>query len=116
MEIDPDNPANHVLHLVATGPTEHLHNHLETTLANGRSVVNGREYQVSFRAKWLIGNNRLNTRLYFNRVAKTTELAMPAQHGTPGARNSTTVARTGPTFLDLAHSPIVPNSRRARAG
>jgi hypothetical protein len=29
---DPDNPANHVLHLIATGPTEHMHNHLETTL------------------------------------------------------------------------------------
>src|SRR5439155_4485125 len=50
--VDPEDPANHVLRLIATGPTEHMHNHAETTLANGASVVNGREYKVSFRAKW----------------------------------------------------------------
>ena len=32
VEPDPDNPGNHVLHLVATGPQEHMHNHIETTL------------------------------------------------------------------------------------
>ena len=33
--------ADHVLHLVATGPTDHMHNHLETTFANGRAVTDG---------------------------------------------------------------------------
>lgn len=108
IESDPDTPSNHVLHLVATGPTEHMHNHLETTLAGGRSVTDGREYQVSFRAKWLSGNPRLNTRLYFNRVAKTTALAVPQRHGTPGQRNSTYLANAGPTFQAFAHSPILP--------
>jgi hypothetical protein len=108
VEVDPDNPANHVLHLIATGPTEHMHNHLETTLAGGRAVANGREYQISFRAKWLGGNNRLNTRLYFNRVARTTALARPSRHGTPGARNSVFATNIGPTFAALGHSPVVP--------
>lgn len=108
VESDPDDPTNHVLHLVATGPTDHLHNHLETTLAGGRAVVDGREYQVSHRAKWLAGNNHLNTRLYFNRVARTTTLPLPSEHGTPGARNSTFVANLGPTFDGFEHSPIVP--------
>jgi hypothetical protein len=108
VEADPDNPANHVLRLVATGPTGHMHNHLETTLAGGRSVLDGREYQVSFRAKWLGGNNRLNTRLYFNRVAKTSVLPLPLQQGTPGVRNSTFVTNIGPTFAAFGHAPAVP--------
>jgi hypothetical protein len=110
VETDPDNPSNHILHLISTGPTEHLHNHLETTYANSRSVVNGRTYQVSFRAKWVAGNNRLNTRLYFNRVARTTALPMPLLHGTPGAQNSSSVANLGPIIDSLAHSPVVPQA------
>jgi hypothetical protein len=105
---DPANPANHVLHLVATGPTEHMHNHLETTLANNRAVVNGRTYEVSFRAQWLAGNHQLNTRLYFNRVARTTPLAVPAPNGTPGAPNSTAEPNLGPTFAHLGTTPVVP--------
>lgn len=108
VEADPDKAGGHVLHLVATGPTDHMHNHLETTLANGRAVTDGKTYQVSFRAKWLAGNNRLNTRLYFNRVARTTPLHMPALHGTPGASNSTANGNLGPTFDAFQHNPTVP--------
>lgn len=113
VEVDPGNPANRVLHLVATGPTDHLHNHLETTLAGGRTVTDGRTYEISFRAKWLAGNPRLNTRLYFNRVARTTALPLPAWHGTPGARNSTYATNLGPTFTGFQHSPVVPQPSQA---
>lgn len=106
---DPANPGNNVLHLSAKGPTEHMHNHIETTLAGGLSVVNGRVYEISYRARWLSGSNRLNTRLYFNRVAKTTELARTDTPGTPGAANSTAVANAGPAFTALSHSPVVPD-------
>ena len=105
---DPDQPGNPVLHLVATGPTEHMHNHLETTLTNNKTVVNGREYEVSFRARYLKGCPRLNTRLYFNRVAKTTELVRPTRRGTPGAVNSRRISNLGPTFEGLSHHPVVP--------
>ena len=33
---------------------------------SGRTVVLGRTYRVSFKAKWLAGSNQINTRLYFN--------------------------------------------------
>lgn len=39
VELDPDNPANHVLHLISTGTTDTMHNHLETTYANGLRVT-----------------------------------------------------------------------------
>ena len=106
---DPENPTNHVLHVIASGPQEHMHNHVERTLASGRSVVDGREYEIAFRAKWVAGNNRLNTRLYFNRVARTTLLPTPLRNGTPGAPNSRRVANLGPTFTGFQHRPVIPN-------
>lgn len=106
---DPDNPGNAVLHLVASGPTEHWSNHAETTLANNRSVVNGRVYEISYRAKWLAGCPKLNTRLYFNRLARTMRLDLPTAFGTPGAPNSRGATNIGPTFAELRHQPVVPN-------
>jgi len=85
---DPDQPGNTVLRLVATGSTDHMSNHAETTFANGRGVVNGRTYRISYRAKWLSGCRQLNTRLYFNRLARTTVLDSPELRGTPGLVNS----------------------------
>jgi hypothetical protein len=108
--VDPDNPANHVLQLIADGPTEHMHNHVETTYANNTPIQNGSTYKISFRAKWLAGCNKLNTRLYFNRVARTTSLQIPSKTATPGMRNSTFSTNIGPTFTGLRHFPIVPTT------
>jgi len=106
--VDPDNANNHALKLVSDGYTEHMHNHAETTLANGAAVTNGLEYAISFRAKWLAGCNRLLSRLYFNRLPHLTELPAPDLVGTPGARNSQYAVNLGPTFSGLTHAPAVP--------
>ncbi|HTI99972.1 MAG TPA: lamin tail domain-containing protein [Dongiaceae bacterium] len=111
VELDPDNPGNHVLHIVASGPQEHMHNHIERTL--NQSVVNGQEYEISFRARWIAGNNLLNTRLYFDRVARTTALTVPQVNGTPGAVNSCYTNNIGPTFSGFQHQPVVPASGQA---
>ena len=108
---DPTQPGNNVLRLLADGPTEYLHNHAETTLKNGSSyygLFNGRQYEVSFRAKWISGNNRLNTRLWMNRLPRTFELPVPPLNGTPGARNSRLESNLGPTCSNLRHSRTVP--------
>lgn len=110
---DPDNASNHVLYLHATGATEHMHNHVETTLANGRSVTNGRIYQISFRARWISGCNKLNTRLYFNRLARTALLPRTTVLGTPGAANSMATPNIGPGFSYFTHSPAVPEPGEA---
>lgn len=102
---DPDDRGNPVLRLVATGPTEHMHNHLETTLSRPiRSVP----YRISFRARWVSGSPQLHTRLYFNRAARVTALDTPDLVGTPGARNTARVDALGPTFGALRQSPAVP--------
>ncbi len=105
---DPDNPGNRVLRLVATGATEHMHNHAESTLAGGASVTNGRLYEISFRAKWLGGSNQVHTRLYFNRCPRTILVERPEGSGTPGARNSRASPNLGPTFSGLRHQPVTP--------
>lgn len=107
---DPDNATNQVLLLVSSGYTEHMHNHVETTLTNNLPITNGLVYEISFRAKWVAGCNRLNTRLYFNRLARIHELAAPATNGTPGAPNSNFATNIGPTFANLRASPVVPTN------
>ncbi|MEZ5301152.1 MAG: lamin tail domain-containing protein [Verrucomicrobiales bacterium] len=119
---DPENPGNNVLRLVATGTAEHLHNHAETTLKFGGAFVAinpALDYRISYRAKPIRGNAQLNTRLFFNRAARTTILDTPAAGGTPGAPNSQLAANAGPTYGGLTHRPAIPAAGRAyrcRAG
>ena len=108
--VDPDDPQNHVLHLRTTGSAEHMSNHAEITLANGADISSSKTYEISYRAKWLSGSPQLNTRLYFNRAAKTTILQTSNRNGSPGAENRVVQSNLGPTFYDLAHQPLVPTS------
>ncbi|MCA9200419.1 MAG: tandem-95 repeat protein, partial [Planctomycetales bacterium] len=113
---DPDNPENQVLRLVATGPTEHMHNNAGTTLKDGDTfhrISNSSDYEISFKAKLVSGSAQLNSRLYFNRLPKTTRLDRPENGGTPGLVNSTFVSNAGPTYDGLIHSPIIPDVNQA---
>lgn len=105
---EPGNPGNPVLRVIATGPAEYQGNQLESTFLNNTALVAGREYEISLRARWLAGGGKLNTRLYFNRLARTHDLTVPASGGTPGRSNSLFVSNIGPVFSGLAHSPVVP--------
>jgi hypothetical protein len=106
-------PTGQALHLRATGPTEHMHNHIETTFAGNVPIVNGREYEVAFRARWLSGSPQLDTRLYFNRGGHVTVLATPSQSGTPGAVNSRFVSNAPSAFARVQTAPTVPAANQA---
>lgn len=109
---DPDDPGNTVLRLVATGAEGHMHNHVETTLTR---TISATEYTISYRARWVSGSNQLNTRLYFNRLPRTTLIDRPTDAGTPGAANSVHVDNAGPTFADLHQDVAVPAAGQAVA-
>ena len=111
--IDPTDPTNQALRLVATGRTEHMSNHIETTLADGAKISLGKIYEISFRAKWLSGSNQLNSRLYFNKLGRTTLLDTPQRSGTPGAPNGRRETNLGPTYSEMIHGPLVPKSDEA---
>ncbi|GMV42452.1 MAG: hypothetical protein AMXMBFR64_41680 [Myxococcales bacterium] len=105
---DPDDPANPVLRLVATGAAGHMHNHAETTLLGGAAIQNGKTYAISLRARWVSGSNRLNARLYFNRLPHTAVLERAETTGTPGAPNTAHTETPGPLFTAFGHAPPVP--------
>ena len=105
-----DDGGNPVLHLRSSGAMEYQGNQIETTFIGNRAIVDGREYEVSFRAKWLSGGRRINTRAFFQRLANTTNLRVPIGGGTPGLPNSCVTANWGPTYCELVHSPAVPNA------
>lgn len=111
VEPNPDDPANRVLHVVATGPTSYLDNRLETTFKVAGAfvpIIAGRDYEIAFDAKWLAGSPQVHTELYYNKVAATTILDTPDRCGTPGRRNSSWVTNAGPTLTALRHSPLLP--------
>ncbi|MBM3831856.1 MAG: hypothetical protein FJ403_00975 [Verrucomicrobia bacterium] len=113
VEPHPENSGDSVLHMVATGAMSYMDNRLETTLRVGTTnvpVVNGREYEISFDAKWLAGSPQVRTELYYNKVAATTIIAMPENYGTPGRRNSTFVTNAGPVYRQLSHFPVLPRA------
>ena len=110
---EPGNAGNQVLRVTSTGGTDVLHNCIEITLNSNSPVVDGREYEISFRAKWVRGANLLNTRFYWNRCARVTPLQVPVNAGTPGAVNSRNTANTGPAFANLRHSPVMPAATQA---
>lgn len=107
---EPGNPGNRVLHLVAKGATDTRHNHLETTFVGNTPINPAEVYEVSFRARWLAGSNQLNSRCYYQRLARTTQLDRPEHCGTPGAPNSRLEPNIGPTVSKLRHEPPVPRA------
>lgn len=111
IETDPDDPNNSVLHLKATGATEHMHNHAESTFLSNAAIVIGTTYKISFRAKWVAGCPLLNTRLYFNYLPKTTQVDFPENAGgTPGQANSVFTSNTGPNYEEFGHAPVIPEA------
>ena len=106
---DPTDPTNQVLHVRATGPHQHVHDHAETTFADGRELTVGNEYQISFRAKWIRGSSQLNNRLFFHRLPDTLNLNVPAEIGTPGRRNDSFEEKAGPSYVEFGHAPTTPS-------
>lgn len=106
--VENEGGGNPVLRVIATDAGEYQGNQIESTFLNNAPLVSGREYEISLRARWLAGRSRLNARLYFNRLARSLDLAMVARGGTPGAVNSRAIANLGPSVSALAHAPVVP--------
>ncbi|MGV3773822.1 MAG: lamin tail domain-containing protein, partial [Verrucomicrobiales bacterium] len=113
---NPENASDNVLHLLARGSMSYLDNRLETTFKVGSSyvaVVPGREYEISFDAKWLAGSPQVHAEIYYNKVTFSVSLDQPEKFGTPGERNSIYVANAGPSYANLRHTPVVPSSSNA---
>ena len=112
--VDPDDPANQVLRFVATGATEHMHNHAETTLKNRER---DRQHHQRGRIRdFLPGEmghgleSAEHASVLQSPTAHDSDRTTGPAHGTPGRQNSTYVDNLGPVYHDLHHAPVVPDA------
>ena len=104
------------LKIIASGRGDNKVNRIESSNSGTRSFATGQDLLVVFDAKWQIGSQTLNTHGYKHELAKTHELDVPDNLGTPGAVNSVSMrvfvngagVNLGPVLADLDQSPQVP--------
>ncbi|MCH8921798.1 MAG: lamin tail domain-containing protein [Planctomycetes bacterium] len=104
---DPENAANRVLHVVVSGPQQHVNDNIDINL--NQSVFNS-THTISFRIKWITGSAQLNSRLFYTRMSNTAIMEVPTRLGTPGAQNSAFESNIGPTYSEFSHFPLLPAS------
>lgn len=99
------------LRLEAVGRGDTGANRVRTALAGGLNP--GATGTIRARARWLRGTPNLLLRLRGNYLEAIGRLTLPANLGTPGARNSRAVANAGPVVTDLATAPVLPSAGTA---
>jgi hypothetical protein len=101
------------LHIRALGRGDTGANRIRSTLTSALSSGS----TATFRAKvrWLCGHPELLFRLHGNWLEAAGVMALPANLGTPGARNSRTpvTLNVGPAIFNVSHSPVLPAASQA---
>jgi len=104
------------LKIVATGRGDNKVNRIESTNGGTRALSTTQDLLISFDAKWHVGSATLNTHGFKHAMARTHELNVPENLGTPGTINSVTQrlidatgdSNLGPVISDLEQTPAVP--------
>ena len=78
---------------------------LSSTLSSGTTNVT-----LQAAARWIKGSPNLLLRLRGNWLECAGTLALPANPGTPGARNSSWTNNTPPAITQVRHQPVLPQS------
>src|SRR5437016_2656821 len=99
--------SGHSLHLRCSDRIWTGANSAQGTL-NNTSLAPGQTATLRFKARWLRGWPEVLLRLNGNWMEATGALPVPANLGTPGARNSRAVNNAGPAIYEVTHSPTLP--------
>ena len=99
--------SGHSLHLRCSDRIWTGANSAQGTL-NNTSLAAGQTATLRFKARWLRGWPEVLLRLSGNWLEATGALLVPANLGTPGARNSRAVNNAGPAIYEVTHSPTLP--------
>lgn len=75
---------------------------------NSNALGQGQVATLRFKARWLHGWPEVLLRLNGNWLEATGPLPVPANLGTPGARNSRYVTNAGPAIYQVSHTPAIP--------
>ena len=80
---------------------------------NANSMGAGQTATLRFKARWLRGWPEVLLRLNGNWLEATGPMPVPANLGTPGARNSRYVSNAGPAIYQVSHLPSIPAANQA---
>ena len=99
------------LHVRASGGGDTGANKIKTGLTSSQSA--GNTCTISAQARWVRGSPYLLMRLRGNYLEAVGKLPVPANLGTPGARNSCYAGNVGPAISGVAHAPLLPAANEA---
>ncbi|PYI84279.1 MAG: hypothetical protein DME26_13540 [Verrucomicrobia bacterium] len=94
------------LHIRATSRGDTGANRLRTPLTS--ALASGQTVTIRAQMRWLRGWPEPLLRIDGNYFEATGRMTVPANLGTPGARNSRAVANAGPAIYSVAHNPVLP--------
>jgi hypothetical protein len=94
------------LHLRAEGDGDPGANKIRVPLSSAVSINAAATLRA--RVRWLRGHPELLLRTYGSYVEAFGRLSVPANLGTPGARNSRALTNAAPAIADVRHQPILP--------
>ena len=104
--------SSHSLHVRCSDRIWTGDNSCEVALTTN-SLVAGQSATLRFKARWLRGWPEVLFRLNGNWLEATGPMPIPANLGTPGARNSRYVTNAGPAIYEVTHAPAVPAASQA---
>lgn len=99
------------LHVRADGRGDTGANRIRSGLRSPLPVV-GKTATIRARARWLRGERGILLRFHGNWLEAAGQLAVPANLGTPGTKNSRALPNAGPAIHDVVHSPILPAAQQ----
>jgi hypothetical protein len=99
------------LHVRASAGGDTGANRIKTSLSSTLSA--GATATISAMARWVCGSPYVLMRVRGNYLEATRALPVPANLGTPGARNSRYAANVGPAISEVVHAPILPAANAA---
>ncbi len=99
--------SSHSLHIRASDRMWTGANSCQVAL-NSNSMGPGQTATLRFKARWLRGWPEVLLRLNGNWLEAVGRMPVPANLGTPGARNSRYVSNAGPAIYQVSHTPSIP--------
>jgi len=99
------------LHVRATGRGDTACNRIYSAVSP--APASGTVATLRARVRWLRGWPEFMLRLRGNYLEAAGRMEVPANLGTPGARNSRAVANAAPAIFDVQHAPVLPGSGQA---
>ena len=101
---------NGVLHLQSTGHGDNAANRAEVDVM---SLQPGKNYELSFEARWVYGKPRLIAQSWDHSLGRAFLIEAPDALGSPGLPNSALKPNPQPEVEQLRHWPVVPKSTEA---